>query len=305
MCGVFASTVCFAAPTLEALMDQAAAAGVSCLELSAGMSCPTALPELQAALVRQVEASGMRLRLHNYFPPPAEPFVLNLASNDAAVLEASLALCRRALHLCAALGIPYYSVHAGFCVHAAPQDLGRPLHALPRIPAAQARDIFVQSVQGLAREAAALGLELALENNVVEASNFLPGEPLLLGGDPQELLLLLEAIAAPNVRLLLDLGHLHVSARTMGFAMETAVGLLAPHVRVVHVSQNDGLADRHLPLPPDGGWFRRLAHLLPAEVDLVLEAWRVPLQEIRPQLDLMEAMFRSGHRPWNEREQSL
>ncbi|GAB7081855.1 TIM barrel protein [Megalodesulfovibrio paquesii] len=306
---VFASNVCFAASTLDELVHQARQAGVSGLELSAGLACPVAgdgpaaVAGLAATLARHVAESGFRFRIHNYFPPPANQFVLNLASNDPDVLKASLTLCRTALQLCAALEIPYYSVHAGFCVHASPADLGRPLRSLPRIPAAQAQEIFVQSVQILAREAAELGLELAVENNVVEDSNFLPGDPLLLGGEPLELLMLLERIAAPNVGLLLDLGHLHVSARTLGFEVDSAVRLLAPHVRVVHVSHNDGLADRHLPLPPDGGLFRRLAPLLPGGVDLVLEAWRVPFQDLRPQLDLLEAVFRSGRIPPDNREQ--
>ena len=100
------------------------------MEFGAGA---TADESVASVLGRCMEESGLAVRVHNYFPPPSTGFVLNLASDDEVVARASMNLCREALSLCGELGIPYYSVHAGFCVHCTPADLGRGLAELPRI----------------------------------------------------------------------------------------------------------------------------------------------------------------------------
>jgi sugar phosphate isomerase/epimerase len=70
----------------------------------------------------------------------------------------------------------------------------------------------------------------------------------------------MEALLAPlpgTVGLLLDLGHLAVSAAILGFDRETYLdAVLARHghrLYEVHLSGNDGQTDAHLPVQP-GDW---------------------------------------------------
>ncbi len=52
--------------------------------------------------------------IHNYFPPPITPFVLNLASGNETLRNQSIKFVAETISLSAKLGAPFYSIHAGF-----------------------------------------------------------------------------------------------------------------------------------------------------------------------------------------------
>ena len=54
------------------------------------------------------------LQIHNYFPPPKKPFVLNLASMDEAIAQKTIDHIMYAIDVCKELNCKYYSFHAGF-----------------------------------------------------------------------------------------------------------------------------------------------------------------------------------------------
>lgn len=214
--------------------------------------------------------NGRRAIVHNYFPPPVEPFVLNLASSDETILARSKALCRAALVFCSEHSIPLYGVHAGFCVHARPQDLGKGLRGLERIPKSVAQKIFVQSLKEIGTYAKSLGVGLAVENNVVTSENLIQGKnELLLGAHPEELAGLIAQTGDKEVSILLDLGHLKVTSRTLGFDIEASLRPIQGMVRVVHASDNDGQIDAHAPFsgPP---WFSAMARRWLQSVEYVV-----------------------------------
>ena len=57
---------------------------------------------------------GFSFTLHNYCPPPIDPFVYNIASSDKFVLNKSEELAANALRLCKSVGSPLYGIHAGY-----------------------------------------------------------------------------------------------------------------------------------------------------------------------------------------------
>ena len=63
--------------------------------------------------------------VHNYFPPPKDAFVLNLASLDSAIHERSFQHIKSSIKLASQLKSPYYSFHAGFLVDPKVSELGR------------------------------------------------------------------------------------------------------------------------------------------------------------------------------------
>ena len=230
---------------------------------------------------------GGQALAHNYFPPPPEPFVLNLASSDKEILTKSITLCRTAIEFCADHSIPAYSVHAGFCVHAHPADLGRELTQLPRFPKVEARKIFVESLARLARRARELGVGLAVENNVVAPMNLVNGRnELLLGARPQSLANLIYD-TGENVSILLDLAHLKVSAQTLDFDVADALEAVKGMVRIVHVSENNGLRDENR-LFETRPWFADFSssHLKSVEY-VVLETVAAPRTALTNQAHLL------------------
>ena len=189
--------------------------------------------------------------IHNYFPPPKEPFVLNLASADATIQQRSLDLVRQAIELCVRLGAPFYSVHAGFITD--PYAFGGTHFLFPDSDGPDAAhyafDRFVSSLLEVSQYARQHNVGLLIENNMCLPD--LRGKLLLQTA--HELQELLDAVQAPNVGILLDFGHLNISARTLGVNRLEFIERLAPYIHAFHVHDNDGIDDTHKP-PQPGSW---------------------------------------------------
>jgi sugar phosphate isomerase/epimerase len=280
---VFASTGAFARMTVEEIIETAASAGISHIELASGTRHVSG--DDLALTLNNARKDGYAFLVHNYFPVPADPFVLNLASANSKTLERSIRHVMSAVELAASIGSPFYSVHCGFCVDPAPEELGKALRGRA-IPLEQALDIFVETVRELARHAQRWGVDLLLENNVLSKAN--AGRVELLGVTPEDILLILQRIDCSNVGLLLDVAHLKVSANSMAFDMCAAAARLAPFVRCFHLSDNDGNADTN-EIVSSGAWFwEPILPNVTQQAIWVLEAYDLSLHAIRGQLDIID-----------------
>jgi sugar phosphate isomerase/epimerase len=247
---VFASTGCLRAGFWETL-DSYRAAGVVDVELG------TTTEPLGGRLVERLRSFGLRYVVHNYFPPPSEPFVLNLASPDEAIRLRSLRLVEDALALAAELGSPLYSVHAGFVSDPIGFD-GRSFVFPAGGDVAAAKRRFRKSVTAALACASELGVELLVENNVCTPAT--RGSLLLQAPDEFEEL--------PGFDILLDTGHLNVSAATLGFEREEFVRRLRSRIRAFHLHDNDRSTDTHAPAAA-GSWALEAVRATDAETVIV------------------------------------
>lgn len=226
-------------------------------------------------LARDLHRDGVRVLLHNYFPPPARPFLLNLASSHGKTLRQSREHCARAMELSAELGAPFFAAHAGFALELPPALLGQPeaqrefcrTHADGKA-ALRATEIFRESVAGLIAEGRRWGISFLIENHVV--SKGLGAEAasaLLLGLFSEQIQAW--AAALDGFGLLLDMGHLRCTARTMSFDPEKFCAAIAPLVRAFHLSDNDGYSDEHRPFD-HSAWFLEFVKKRP-EIPATLE----------------------------------
>lgn len=231
-------------PDLESQVGALRDAGISAIEL--GWS---AAPSAASPAEWLLACRGARFLVHNYFPQPREPFVLNLAAVDDGIRERSVAMASANLRLSARLGAPFYSVHAGFAAAFTPESLGQRLEASLAIPRTAALELFQASLARLAAVASESGVDLLIEPNVVDRRNLVDGRnELLLLAEAAEIVDFLRALGHPRVGVLLDTGHLNVTATTLGFDRAAFVEQVAPWVRGLHVHDNDGSADQHRPL---------------------------------------------------------
>ena len=232
------------------------------------------------------------LLVHNYFPPPAEPFVLNLASTDSQVHQRSVTLCRKAIDLCSDLELPFYSVHAGFAFHLVPDDLGNPVaQRLLRdellIPREQAYQKFLETISNLACYARAKNVGLLVENNVAARENLEDdGKCRLLLSQVDEITRFFKDLKDPWVRLLLDVGHAKVSAQTFGEEPERYFECLTPYIEALHLSDNDGLRDTNQPIREES-WFYPFLKEFTSKT-WVVEVSRLSLSEMLAQRRLLE-----------------
>lgn len=183
---------------------------------------------------------------HNYFPAPEIPFVLNLGSGDEAIRRNSILFCVNGIRLSYAVGAPFFSAHAGFCVDPKPAELGHQLAKVKSFDREKHWSLFLESVREVLELTADLPTGFLLENNVLAKMNvYENGANPLLNVEVEEMKKMVEEIADPRVGVLLDTAHLKVSANTLNFDLAGAAKSILPFVRCVHHSDNDGLLDNN------------------------------------------------------------
>jgi len=218
------------------------------LEFSSGMPYR---PDMEEIFL----AASLKKFSHNYFPAPKIPFVLNLASSDDTIRATSIQHCKQGLALSKKAGAPFFSAHAGFCVDPSPDELGRKLNLSRSYDRATHWRLFIGSVAEISEAAGKMGLRFLIENNVLAPVNVHPdGSNPLLCCDADEMIRLLNEVNSFNLDLLIDTGHLKVSAQTLGFDKDKAVEKLIDKVGCIHHSDNDGSFDTNDQMPADY-WF--------------------------------------------------
>ncbi|MCH7565553.1 MAG: sugar phosphate isomerase/epimerase [Gemmatimonadetes bacterium] len=244
---------------LGAVLDQYAAAGITHVELGSGH-------RHYDGLAQELAHHDFTYLVHNYFPPSVARLVLNLASQDPNILSASRLHCERAIRLSHELGAALYSVHGGLRFDPPATMLGNRLIADHVVDYERAFATLVESLVELCDSGSTYGIRIAIEPNVVAAMNLRSeASHLLMVCTADEIVRLLAAVHSPNLGVLLDMGHLAVTSRTLGFDRHEFVEQVANRVFCLHLHENDGVADQHGLLEKDA-WFW----------DLVPEFRRIP-----------------------------
>ena len=190
--------------------------------------------------------------IHNNFPPPPNPFIFNLASGDVTIRQCSIIQCKKAIDLAVLIQAPLCSFHMGFRVD--PPKLGMPFPTTGIATYDEAYKRFVASFTDVVNYSAQKGILIAIENNVLAKFNLIDGKnKLLIGCEAWEFENLFQDVPGDNWGILLDLGHLNVTANTLGFDKCNFISRVQDRVLGVHFHENDGQIDLHLKLN-EGSW---------------------------------------------------
>ena len=227
--------------------------------------------------------------VHHYFPPSSQPFVVNLASPDSRVLSRSRRQVRRSLRFCAEHHMPLFTVHAGFAIDPDLHMRFDRTTVLSRSYEA-AFQTFIESMTMMSDYATSLNIGLAVENNVVAQNNFIDAkEQYILLASANEFLRVWEALAPRDVGILVDLGHLKVSANTLGFDRDQFLHAVEHRVRAFHVHDNNGSLDQHNCVSPDSWATQVVANPAFQEVPITLECMSESISELQQQVALLYA----------------
>lgn len=229
---------------------------------------------------------GVEFLIHHYFPPPEIPFVCNIG--HPATVERACDFIKKNIEMCSFLGISYYSLHAGYGINPSPDQLGERQSSLKPIPYEKSIRLFVDTAARLEAYGKSRGVKLVWENNVVSAMNLFDTKrtPYLFA-DVDFLIEVENERWWKSALVLLDMGHVKVSAATLNYAPAEFVERIAEKVIQIHLSDNDGMADTNQPVTNET--FRRFKKLS-AFVNLetvILEVYRIGLPKIREQVDLI------------------
>ena len=194
----------------------------------------------------------LNFRIHNYFPPPKNPFVLNIASLNQKSSKKSMDHVYASIKYCKKLNSDFYSFHAGFLCDPKVDHLGKKFFTKKMFNRQKAINIFLKRINKISKFAQKLNVNILVENNVLN-SRYKPNDNPFLMADEKEIIDILKKFPK-NVKLLLDVAHLKVSSQTFKFNARKALKRLNPYVGGYHLSDNDGKTDSN-DFFHDKSWF--------------------------------------------------
>jgi sugar phosphate isomerase/epimerase len=198
-------------------------------------------------------------------------------------------LCKKAINLCGTLGTPYYSVHAGYRGNISPESLGGKIKYARVVSYERAYQAFVDSLRTLVAYAENRNVSILIEPNVLPAFNLRNGRnEIALICEDWEVINLVRDVNAPGIGILLDTGHLNITAHTLGFDRETFLDRVAPYVKAVHLHDNDSKEDSHEPVE-QGSWVLNVIRRPEFKhLPVVVEATFATVKDLRRHVDWLK-----------------
>ncbi len=177
---------------------------------------------------------------HNYFPPPKEHFVLNLASLDDNIYNKTMEHLKSAIKLSKKLGAKRFAFHAGFFIDIKVSEIGKKITKESLFDKKKSIQRFCNGFNEL--KTLASDVELYIENNVFSSTNAKTynNDNFFMLTNTNECDKLKEKI---DFNLLLDIAHLKVSSNTLDLNFEDELNKMMSVSDYVHISDNDALHD--------------------------------------------------------------
>jgi len=219
--------------------------GFQNIELSGGTEI---YKNLENDLLKLQDQYQLNYLCHNYFPPPVEHFVLNLASLNDEVFHKSYEHVKSSIDFSKKLGAKRFAFHAGFFIDIQPNEIGKKITKSTLFDKDRAMKRFVEAYMRLKDYAG--DLKLYIENNVFSHSNYqnFNGENLFMLTNYNDYMELKDKL---DFNFLLDVAHLKVSSKTLGLDFLSQLNSLFNVTDYVHVSDNDNLHDNNEPISID------------------------------------------------------
>jgi sugar phosphate isomerase/epimerase len=236
---IYVSSSCIKTKNIEEAVESLASEGILNIELSGGSSYDE---NIINTLVRLKERYKLNLMAHNYFPPPKEDFVLNLASLNDDIYHRSMEHYKKAIEVSMAIDSDSFGMHAGFYINISTDRLGKRIKKSELFNKEKARERFCKGFDEL--KILAQGVDLYIENNVFSYVNYQEypeSNPFMLTcyKEYKELSKMID------FNLLLDVAHLKVSAHTLELNFKNELKNMAKVSKYWHLSDNNNLADEN------------------------------------------------------------
>lgn len=229
--------------------------------------------------------------IHNYFPAPKSPFVLNLASRNKLILKKSIDHCKKNILLSSKFNLPFYAAHAGFCIDPDINSLGKKILIKDKINRKINLEIFIESLHEILDFADNEGVDFYFENNVLSNENYKSNnqQNIFLCTDFHDISIIFSELKSKNLGILLDTGHLKVSAKTLNLDLKSQTTNILKYTKAIHHSENNAINDQNLPFDKNY-WF--IPYLKKLEsIHHVIEVKNINFKIITKQIDILQNEF--------------
>ena len=187
--------------------------------------------------------------IHNYFPIPKKPFVINIASLNSKINQKSMKQLMKGINLANKLNLKYFSFHAGFYLDPRPKNLGKIIESPKLFPKIKSDKKFYSNIKKLVKFSKKKKIKIFIENNVITKKNLklFNINPLMLCSY-SDLREIRKKFPPKDLGFLLDIGHLKVSSKTLKKNFYNELKKIVPLTDALHLSENDALVDSNNPL---------------------------------------------------------
>jgi sugar phosphate isomerase/epimerase len=186
----------------------------------------------------------LNLNIHNYIPFFKKPFVFNLSSTNKIVSSNSIKMAKKSISLASKLNAKYYACHAGFLFDPKINMLGDKPVPFKILDRKIAMKNFIKNIKIINSYAKKKNVKLLVENNVVSKNQYKKYNYVPLMANIKETEFVMKTIGK-DVGILLDFGHLNVSAKSLNFSKIEYLKKLNKYIKAYHLSHNNGLADQN------------------------------------------------------------
>ena len=233
--------------------------------------------ELGVCLDQQLNAKklikkyGFNYIIHQLFPPPEESFVVNLASKKDSILQKSLNQTLKSIDFCTDNDISFFSFHAGF--RGDPNENFR-FDFNNLLSYEESFNIFKESIMKIVEYAEERNVYLGIENNVLADYNLKNNRnEIFLMCEFWEFEKIFSEINSKNLGVLLDLGHLKVTANMLNFDCNEFISKIKNYVLAIHIHENNGILDDHQMIKK-GDWSVGIVekYFLEKDIPIVIES---------------------------------
>ncbi len=282
---IYVSSACIKKNRISAIIKQLAEHGVKNIELSGGT-------DYYDGLINDLETLKNIYHLnyvcHAYFPPPKVPFVVNLASCNDKIYRQSIKHYTQCVEMMKYLQINVLSIHAGFLVEIHTNEIGKKLSGCTIYDEKKAYERFCMAYEYIAKLCAENNISLYLENNVLSAENYqeFHNQNYMMMTDFTSVLKMKDQL---TFSLLLDLGHLYVSCKTLGLDYSEECQKLKKYMKWIHISENNGIRDEHKALVKNSEILKAFYKLYHSSIHVTLET-AGNMEDILTSIRLLEAV---------------
>lgn len=249
---IYVSSACLNHNKIKDSVNDLAKYGFKNIELSGGTSFYNGLID---DLLDLKEKYNLNYICHNYFPPPKEHFVINLASMNDNVFKKTLDHLEKSINLSKLLNIDKFGFHAGFYYNIPLSQIGKSISKKTLFDKNESYKKFCHAFNFLKEKYP--NIKLYLENNVISyknLNNFEDNLFMLTTSDEY-----FELSRKIDFNFILDIAHLKVSANSLRLNFEKELERLIYKSDYIHVSDNDSFADQNLAIKKHSNLYRILS----------------------------------------------
>jgi len=249
---IYVSSTCLKHEKIKDTVDELAQNGFKNIELSGGTNYYEGYEE---DLLELKDNYNLNYLLHNYFPPPKQDIILNLASLNNGIYQKTLEHYEEAISLSKKLGAKRFGFHAGYFIDFNTKEVGNNISLTELYNKDEAMKRFCEGYNYLKEKAE--DIELYIENNVLSYTNtnIFKGQCPFMFIDHEGYEELKSFI---DFELLLDIGHLKVSANSLKIDFDEQLNKMISISDYIHLSDNNGLHDQNMCFSDDSDFLNVL-----------------------------------------------